>query len=207
MYLAVVLAWLLATGPEQPLVISASGSTVEISGLTPGHDAVLFGLERDQEALQGGTTRLSRLRLQADETGRAVFTAAQPLLPHALWIAADEKSGRHAILAPPGAELPALPGQTAVARVKSSGDALELPPDLSYVLLIRAGHGVWFGAVADGGASDDDPLLDGKSRLKPPKLQDADKAAKKDPKKFEKADTIIVVEPVALRYAVIEVNE
>jgi hypothetical protein len=193
----------------QPLITVAE-SSIEITGVTPGQHAVLFGIEREQEALQAGTIRVTKLRLAAaDDAGRVVFTSAQPLLPHALWIAIDEKSGRYAIAAPEGSELllAARPDVTPVALVKSAGDALDLPADLTHVLVIRAGHGVWFATVADGGASDDDPNLDGKSRLKPEKLHDADKATKKEAKRFEKADTIIVVEPVELRYSVIEVQE
>ncbi|HEX9984085.1 MAG TPA: hypothetical protein VGF69_12525 [Thermoanaerobaculia bacterium] len=213
-----VLAWLFASttavpprhasAGAQPL-ITVSENAIEITGLTPGHHAVLFGLEREQEALQAGTTRVTKLRLAAaDDAGRVVFTSTEPLLPHALWIAVDEKSGRYSISAPEGSELLASrPDVAPVALVKSAGEALELPADLTHLLVIRAAHGVWFGTVADGGASDDDPNLDGKSRLKPEKLHDADKAAKKEAKRFEKADTIIVVEPVELRYSVIEVQE
>jgi hypothetical protein len=68
-------------------------------------------------------------------------------------------------------------------------------------LLVRPGQETWRDFIGDGGSADDDVALNGVAVLRAAKLKGFAKA-EKHADKFDKDDTLVVIDPITLAVSV-----
>ena len=193
-----------APQPGISLVVSFQSGTLVVTNLTKNADAILFGVL--QEPHKYWSTQVTDAqRLSADADGTARYTP--PSLPlFSIWIAVDLKSGAVAVATPPGSpvqakQLPA-PGLRrdqagAIAALQSGREAAE-------VLVVRPNVGAWYVSNGDGGANDDDRIVNGRTTTLPQAMQPIGNSPPA-PNRIVPHDIVVIVDPGTMEYFASEV--
>lgn len=152
------------TGPDPRITFEENA--VAASGLTAGQRMVWFGLERrvDEEFSFEVIPHYLLETVAADGVARLELERAPASA--SLWVAVDLQSGAYTIAVPEGyriaraAKVPRLsPGEGALA----DGILDERP--YVFGLVVRPGEGAWRYSGGDGGTSDSDGVVNGRSRF------------------------------------------
>ncbi|MFW6012447.1 MAG: hypothetical protein ACOC92_01920 [bacterium] len=146
-------------GPPPRPNMSFADDGVSLSGLTPGGEAVLFGVAVRAMGFHNRVERYAEV-LAADEEGEARLELSEELPPRAVWAVVDLPSGEIETSPTPGFPREAQPFPTAGLRGQGQGlDRFRHAVRGAHVLFVRPGEeaGAW-GFIADDGSGYD---LDG----------------------------------------------
>ena len=189
--------------------ITVSGSSVEVSGLTPGAEVVIFGIIRTDRAFVAHVGSVGEILVDSDRDGRVTLARSEPI-PHAsVFVAVDVRNGNAVSANGAGTDVRAIdplpPG--ALKRGRSGKvDALAFDRFGLALLYVHAGR-AWTWSVRDGGADDDDGELraDGKVRSSAAKAR----AVHEDRSGFSEfgpGGTLVLIDPATLEVGIVRVD-
>ena len=89
-----------ATDQTGPPVVTFSGSTVQVSGVTPGGTVVFYGVAMLQINYSSAIGRFKTALTDDDQDGSVTYDIGQTIPPTSLWVVVDVTSGRYAIAGP-----------------------------------------------------------------------------------------------------------
>lgn len=183
-----------------PPELSFEERAVVASGLTPGGEAVLFGLAVRGMGYYNRIERYDEILL-ADATGTAWLDLEDDLPPRAVWAVIDLASGELTTSPTPGFPRQAQPFPTAGLRgqggvLQRFGHTLES----AHVLYARPGEGggAWGFALDDGGGHDLDGADDGAFELSLEQLHPVGASPAEPPAEMVAGDILVVVDPTQL---------
>lgn len=189
-----------APAAAAPPELAFEEQAVVASGLTPGGEAVLFGLAVRAMGYYNRIERHEEVVL-VDGTGAARLELAEELAPRAVWAAIDLASGEMTTSASPGFPRQAQPFPTAGLRGQGAvlqrlGHTLES----AHVLYARPGEGggAWGFALDDGGGHDLDGADDGAFELALEQLHPVGGSPPEPPAEMLAGDVLVVVDPTEL---------
>ncbi|HKO57122.1 MAG TPA: hypothetical protein VJ276_14690 [Thermoanaerobaculia bacterium] len=195
------------TAPAPSIAFDGNGITV--SGLTPGGNAALFMMSRRPDVFM---TRMEQRAdvLAAGADGKVRFDTENGVVPTSVWAVIDVESGQYAVACPSGDCAPLQRTLNTAAFFKNNAagepEGLDIPLAMADVFLVRAKSGVWHVMLGDGGAGDEDGILNGKARVSVEKF-----AAMRDktppPSKLKKGDLLFLFQPMNLHFAIVEVTK
>lgn len=148
------------TPPARPEVTFEAGA-VEVDGLTPEGEVVLFGVARRTLGYHQRLVRIEEASV-ADATGYARFEIEDGVPLHAVWVAVDLATGGMAAGPTPGFPRGVRPFPT--AGLHGGGglpDRLGGALEAAQILYVRPGEGAWGTALRDGSVLDLDGLHNG----------------------------------------------
>jgi hypothetical protein len=151
-----------AQSDEEPLSIRFDVAAVSVHGITPGGDAVVFGVERGYD--DTGTSRSTTFRLltDSDHDAAEVLDLGRPVALRGVWVVADLASGRTIWASADGSSIRALaPGPGAAANGYDPSLAVPVLADHLELMVARPGQGAWVVTAYDGGLADLDGAPDG----------------------------------------------
>lgn len=150
-------------GPPPRPVLAFAEDAVSLSGLTPGGEAVVFGVAVRAMGFHNRVERYAEV-LAADEAGEASLELSEELPPRAVWAVVDLPSGEIATSPTPGFPRQAQPFPTAGLRGQGQGlDRFRHAVRGAHVLFVRPGEeaGAWGFIADDGSGYDLDGVQDG----------------------------------------------
>lgn len=187
-----------AKDPHSSLNVNLQGEEMRVSGATRNSRVLIVGYSRiwDPERF---STRFERHRAYriADAEGVVRQPVDPAELSDSVWVALDIQSGDCIAFDDLTQGRQKELGSEAVKREKGKVSKLELPLSLAYLVVVRPGTGAWEATVGDGGLSDTDHQVDGKSHLSLDGLK-AIGSSGTPPAEFEKNDVLIVFSPQLL---------
>lgn len=193
-------------GLAQPQ-ITLGDNTVKATGITPGGQAVWFGVAREQ-----GLYRIevvTRREIVTDEDGDGVVRLDVPggIVPMSVWAVVDLASGEIALAMPPGTEsrLEPFPSDGFVAGTAAGPGHLQLRKELQEMCLVRPGVGAWHGRAGDGAAGDGDGQPDGVVTIRPAILSSFGSAAK-GIGDYRRGDVVVLVEPRLMEFTWVRIG-
>jgi hypothetical protein len=181
-----------ADGPS--LAVQVGETSVRVSNLTPGGDAVLFSYAKFGS--HGGTTSAARPRLLHDDDGDGVVTLAEPVPYVSVWVAVDWKTGATATGAREGFPLYVRPLAPALFRKDADEQisALEKRIPRLMLLLVRPGQGAWTLRAREGGPGDRDKEANGHLVLAFEDAQPLEEGKEKAPKHLKAGDVVVAID-------------
>jgi hypothetical protein len=170
-----------------------------IRGVNPHGDVLVYSLHRRQVDFQNAHTSVWQLTATDTTGGTVRVTTPTEIEPDRLWVIVDQATGRSVITrTADSASVDRFPPGLLKKDADAGGEALTVPLQAAYLLVVRPGEDAWLTAVGDGGAADDDGALNNSVHVRPGKLDDYRRTGKKTDK-FRKDDLLIAIEPVTLR--------
>jgi len=141
------------------IVFDAGG--VSVAGLTPGGEAVLFGVARRALGYHQRVERVEEV-LVADGEGSARFEMPEGVPVTAVWAVVDLTTGEIAAGPSPGFSRSVRPFPTAGLHGRGGVPGrLSAALEGAQILYVRPGEGAWGTALLDGGVYDQDGADDG----------------------------------------------
>lgn len=150
-------------GPPPRPTMTFAGDAVSLSGLTPGGEAVLFGVAVRAMGFHNRVERYAEV-LPTDDDGEARLELSEELPPRAVWAVVDLPSGAIETSPTPGFPRQAQPFPTAGLRGQGEGlDRFRHNVRGAHVLFVRPGEdgGAWGFIADDGSGYDLDGVQDG----------------------------------------------
>jgi len=188
-----------AIGAEPKLILD--GQEVRVEGLTPGGQAVWFGIAHERDDWITVVVRREDLLPDDDRDGAVAFKLDHGVALLSIWAVVDLATGDFAIASPEGAEARPVdwPGNSVVRGPRGALQILQARREFLEVLLVRPGVGAWGLSLGDGGASDADARSDGTIQADLARM----KAVKSDtppPAEFLPGDVAVVIDPTTMEY-------
>lgn len=185
-----------ASEGENAPSLSFEERAITVSGLTPGAEAVLFGVA---VRAMGYYNRIERYEevLFADALGTAWLELPDGLPPRAVWAVVDLTTGALSTTPTPGFPSQAQPFPTAGLRGQGAGlDRFGHSLREAHVLFVRPGPdgGVWGFALDDGSGYDLDGAQDGAFELSLAQLHPVGAASPEPPAEILPGDVLVVVD-------------
>lgn len=150
--------------PVRPELVFQDGA-VEVQGLTPGGDVVLFGVARRALGYHQRVERVDEV-LTADATGFARFELSDGVAPTAVWAVIDLSTGTLAAGPTPGFARQVRPFPTAGLHGRGGlPGSLVQSLEAAQILYVRPGEGAWGAALLDGNVYDRDGADNGSFEL------------------------------------------
>lgn len=184
---------------SQP-AITFEEKAVVARGLSPGGQAVLFGVAREPQGFHSRVVRRAHIAT-ADGAGEARLDLEQPVPARSIWLAADLVSGLFRTATPGGSPAKEIVVPVNAIETLGPGRSGRVRSDLGFIeiLYIRPLQGAWVLAVGDGGESDEDRAADSSiaaalDRMAPVGSSPA------APADFVVGDILLVVDPRELQF-------
>lgn len=182
-------------GAQPSFRFAAQG--LDVDGLTPGGDAVLFGVVRERVPWMERVVPYAVWMTDDDGDGVASLATTGELGPKSVWAIVDlaspepvvdgpDRDGFSVASAPPGHAFSA-----AATELRFIGSRLQ-------VLLARAGSGAWTRVVTDGAVADRDGIDNGEVVLSLADLEPL-AASGKPPVALRAGDVVVGVDTATLR--------
>lgn len=157
------------TAQVLPPVLSWSGATASVDGVTPNGTVVWFAAIRSADQYTVAQTSVAQVAT-ADATGASTLTVANPISPNSIWVAVDYQTGAYATGSPSRnfpLQLASLPAAALSLDGAGSNPGYLLDAaDRIQVLLVRPGAGAWTKTVGRGGPDDESSPADAKLRFR-----------------------------------------
>lgn len=184
--------------------IETVSSGLRATGITPGGDAVWFGVTIDTFALSRLRIRHAAIVRDTDGDGAVVYELPQ-ISRFSLLFVVDGATGEHAVFRGEGVDdvehdLRGKTWRAQLADFDVHADAMEL-------LLVRPGEGAWATSAMEGDASDGDGERNGKFRLK---VREMAAIAPENPSpqgNVRRGDLLIIIDARTLASAVVGAKE
>jgi hypothetical protein len=187
--------------------VALRGPSVVAEHATPNGDVAFFS-ETVSPLTYFPAYYHAALTMPANGNGESVFSTSHAHDQAAIWIAVDIETG--AVATATGSGVPAVPFTLVDASQKRdvSGQIvkMQLPFDISDLLIVRPGQGAWHVTAIDGGPADEDHTQNGKTAMSIETLVSFKKNSK-PPHALKKGDVIVAIEARSLRYSVLRVKE
>jgi hypothetical protein len=184
--------------------------SVTVSGTTPGADVVFYAIAKEPSAGVPAIplkTRHAVVLHDIDHTGTVRFERDRSVPQIGIWIAVDLATGQWVASGSPGFDERKLPLQDFV-KADAAGQLRKLSADVPQLdaVLVRPGAGAWMIYVAktsglDESARDGGPLRVDVSGMLPLRGSPAPPAA------FRLGDILVIIDPLTMRFAVVEVGK
>ena len=179
--------------------IEVVSTGLRAAGITPGSDALWFGITIDTFAMTRRLTRHAAVVRDSDGDGMVVYETS-PVSRYALLFIADAATGEYAIFRGEGVD--AIELDLHGNQWRAGLEDFDLHADVLEILLVRPGEGAWTASAMEGGAEDGDRKRDGRFRLK---VKEIDPLAKGGPKlhgNVRRGDLLVVIDARTLAYAI-----
>ncbi|MEM7352046.1 MAG: hypothetical protein AAF657_14695 [Acidobacteriota bacterium] len=196
-WISLTLVWLLPPSVAAQPALQFAPQTVEVSGLTPGGEAVLFGVVRQSVPWMERVVPYVMWLSAEDPDGTASFSAVDELGPKSVWAVVDLTSMASRVDGP-NVDAFAVGPLAGADTFSSASSELHLSGSRLQVLVTRAGQGAWSGVVVDGAASDLDGLDNGAVSLSISDLQPV-AASGKPPESLQPGDVVVAVDTATLK--------
>jgi len=202
LFVPVVLGMSLSAGLLAQPAISFEGEAVVAQGLSPGGQAVLFGMAREPQGFHTRVVRRQQLVL-ADAAGEARLELGQPVPTRSVWFVADLSSGAFRIAAPQGSPAKEIAFPAGGLEAAAAGRSGRLRSGIGFieVLYVRPGRGVWGLTVGDGAQDDDDGVSDRSAAAALNRLIPV-ASSPPPPTDFAAGDIVVVIDPRGLEFYV-----
>ncbi len=191
------------------LALSFGDRSVTINGVTPGGDVAFFAIAKEPSTSVPAIplkTEYALVLHDDDRDGKVIFVRERALPAIGIWVAVDIGTGQWVASGSPGfdARLIALPE---FVQHDDTGQLRKLSaavPEM-YVLLVRPGTGVWGIHAAKTSALDESSHGERRLRIDVTRMVSVSTSLPA-PISFERGDILALIEPEAMRYAVVEVG-
>jgi hypothetical protein len=198
------------TTAKSGLTIGFDKEAVVISGVSPGGQAVVFGVAREVDDFVAKISRRHQV-VTADATGVARYDLGTAVPQPSVWVAVDLATGAVATEAPGGASIVESDFRGNGPGMLASGlDGIADGRPLLDLLVVRPGQGVWYGLVGDGGPADEGEPNDGKVEISLAHLRSVGIGAAarvSSPAAFAGRDVVVAIDPLVLAVIVRSVPE
>src|SRR5215212_7660147 len=188
---------------ERPAVAFQSGS-ITVSRLTGNGEAIVFSVLQEPHKYWS-TLVTDAKRLTADAGGVVHYTP--PSLPlFSVWAVVDFQTGAVTVAFPPGGALRRVEMAAPAWKRDESGSiaALQAGRESIEMLIVRPNVGAWIVSNADGGAIDDDHLVNGRTMTAPGTMK-AVGSGPPAPKRIVPHDVIVLIDPETMEVFTTEV--
>lgn len=187
--------------------ISFTGTAIQVSGVPSGHDVLVFSIAREPGRYATNVVRRDKTLSGLPGNTTVTWDIGRAIPPRSVWCAIDLQTGEFDVKAPWQGD-GALDVKTEPQRL---ADAPSFPRDGAdltgiaheradvFILLVTPGRGVWLLWSGDGGPKDDDSRS-GKVLVLFSKLSPFAANGPPPPRKLSPNDTVILVDPVYLRF-------
>jgi hypothetical protein len=184
--------------------IEAVSNGLRATGITPGGDAVWFGMTIDTFNLTRRLTRHATIVRDADGDGVVIY-ALPEISRFSLLFVADAMTGECAVFRAEGVDDLAqdLRGNNWRAGLQD----FDVSADVLEFLLVRPGDGAWTMSAMEGWRNDGDGRRDGKFRLKVADMDPIGTATAKPQGIVRRGDLLVVLDPRTFAYAIRQAKE
>lgn len=204
---AVAVATLLLPSPRLTAApaIQAVSTGLRATGITPGGDAVWFGVTIDTAALTRLRNRHAAIVRDTDGDGAVLYDLPQVSRFSLLYVF-DAATGEHAVFRGEGVDEEVeydLRGKKWRAELEDfdvHADAMEL-------LLVRPGEGAWAMSAREGGNGDGDGRRNGKFRLKVREMASLAAESPQPQGNVRRGDLLVIIDARTLASAVVGAKE
>jgi hypothetical protein len=183
------------------LALDFTKQQVQVRGVPPGHQVVLFGVGIGMYSYTPLLTRYSTVQRDDDGDGAVQFRVRR-LVARGVWVAVDYESGEYVIATPTGASAEALPVPPDMWRGRAHAALLTGSLD---AVVVRPGVGAWTLRIVDGGPNDGDGRADRSVLLRLDRMLSLTGGSGGPPIVTPK-DVIIAADPETLRVFVTKVD-
>lgn len=193
---------------ERGIDLAVEGSVVTAGGVSPRGDALLFvAWSKRFGPIGSQQARIWRVA-EADEAGDVRIELPYDVVDAAIYVLADVKTGRLAILKAPTARFNSIAFQPGRFTRDANGEIEKvLSPDArAAVVLVRPNVGAWIHLAADGGPADNDGTVNGTIVTLPETMQRIAGHAPA-PRRIGPHDVVFVADPGAGTMAMVEVAQ
>jgi len=186
--------------------VSISGSEIDVEGIAPGGEALLFGVARATENYAITAHRTTMVLEDSDLDGTVTFDYGGTVPLRSVWLGIDLATGEHAEASPVGFSSRELPWPP--QAIPAALNRLELDNALLQVVLVRPraaapsneAHGVWTVRTGDGGLADSDGTQNGRVRVELSDFKSVDGSGS-PPKQVTPEDRLFVIDLLSLQWS------
>ncbi len=189
---------LLATGVDAAPAIEVIGGGLRATGITPGGNAVWFGMTIDTYAMARSLNRYADVVRDSDRDGVVLYETPQ-LTRFTLMFVADATTGDYAVFRGDGVE--AIEHDLRGNQWRAGLEHIDIPADFLEVLVVRPGDGAATASIFEGLAGDGDGSRNGKFRLKLKDLTPLGDSAELHGN-IRRGDLLVVIDSRTFAYAV-----
>lgn len=198
---AIVFATLLLNPAAHALTLRVGRTAVVADGVTPGGNAVFFGVLHDNSSSIPGQVRKAAILKDDDGDGTVRFSMPDGVPPLGVWAVVDLSTGNAKLGSMRGFDI--TPYDDAVEQsfkgdVRGRFVRLEREMGEAEMLVVRPGQGAWTLRGTEGGAEDDDSELNGQLVLPFSKLVSLT-ADDRPPGDVLPGDVVILINPRDMR--------
>jgi len=161
--IATLLLLLPASAATAAPAIEVVPTGLRATGITPGADAVWFGMTMDTFNFARRLTRHAAVVRDDDRDGVVLYELPE-ISRFSLLFVADTATGAYAVFRAEGVK--AIEHDLRGNQWRAGIEHLDLSTDFAEVLLVRPGEGAWTMSAVEGGKNDGDRDRNGKFRLK-----------------------------------------
>lgn len=202
---AVIAAFLIAA----PVLIAAPSIEVvstglRATGLTPGSDAVWFGMTIDTFNMTRRLTRHAAIVRDTDRDGAVVYELPE-ISRFSLLFVADASTGECAVFRADGVD--DLQQDLHGNNWRAGLESFDVSADVLEFLLVRPGEGAWTMSAMEGWKNDGDGSRDGKFRLKVADMHPIGTVTGKPHGNVRRGDLLVVFDPRTFAYAIRQAKE
>ncbi|HEV7238166.1 MAG TPA: hypothetical protein VGQ36_02920 [Thermoanaerobaculia bacterium] len=169
------------------------------TGITPGSDAVWFGMTIDTLAMTRALTRHAAVVRDTDGDGAVLYDMPR-ISRFSLLFVVDATTGEYAVFRAEGVD--AIEHDLHGKRWRAGLEDFDLHADVLEVLVVRPGEGAWTTSAMEGGANDGDGRRDGKFRLKVRDMDPIVATNNKPQSNVRRNDLLVMIDARTLAYAV-----
>jgi hypothetical protein len=168
-------------------------------GITPGSDAVWFGITMDTFNSTRRLKRHAAVVADSDRDGTVLYELPE-ISRFSLLFVVDAKTGEYAVFRAEGVD--AIEHDLRGKTWRAGLEDFDLHADVLEVLVVRPGEGAWTTSAMEGGANDGDGRRNGKFRLKVRDMDPIVTTNNKPQSKVRRNDLLIMIDARTLAYAV-----
>jgi hypothetical protein len=179
--------------------IELTSAGLRATGITPGGDAVWFGLTVDSFAMSPRLNRHAEIVRDADGDG-VVPCDAPKITRFTLMFVADATTGEYAAFRAEGVD--AIEHDLRGNNWRAGLEHFDVPADFLEILLVRPAEGAWKASVFEGHREDGDGKRNGKFRLKLKDLEPIGETAGKLNGNVRRGDLLVLIDPRSFACAV-----
>lgn len=188
------------------ITVAVTGTTVSATGITPRGSAIVFGVVHERRRFAPALVRIEKMVTDEDGDGTISFDH-QTLGLNSVWSVIDLADGRYGTGSPSGPAEPLALTKDPVVANNGQLKRIVLSLRSSHLLVVRPSVGVWGQVLVDGNAFDTDGNSDGTVNADISKSIDARGTKKHAPDKFERGDTVVIIDPFTLQLYAAQVGE
>ena len=203
---AAVIAALLFVAPVLTAApaIEAVSNGLRATGITPGADAVWFGMTIDTFNLTRRLTRHAAIVRDADRDGTVVYELPE-ISRFSLLFVADATTGECAVFRAEGVD--DLSQDLHGNNWRAGLESFDVSADVLEFLLVRPGEGAWAMSAMEGWRNDGDGTRDGKFRLKIANMDPIGTVRGEPQGNVRRGDLLVVFDPRTFAYAIRQAKE